>query len=257
MMEKAIKKIFTFSIFACLLIAYQVEAGEVGKRDFTEKIEIPADASGDSKFAAYLMHKQAYELLKEYKTSGDLDKLYTALNLAGEALVLNPEESRYWVTLGDAHSEMAKFNIFRAGEWAEQAYQEAIALNPEDTTTMVLLGVSLAKSGDYKEALQYLEPALTDDIYLMTYAIGQWLNLCYLAGSQTKRGTIYYEEFLNANPEFYYLRLYKALLYKAHFDYVNAEKELKILLAEKRADSKTKEFASNILEDLKTEEVKR
>ena len=245
-----------FSVSTCLLIAYQAEAGEVGKRDFTEKIEIPANASGDSKFEAYLTHKRAYKLLKEYQASGDLDKLYIALNLAGEALVLDPGESRYWVTLGDIHSEMTKFNIFRAGEWAEQAYQEALVLNPEDTTTMVLLGISLAKSGDYKEALQYLEPALTDDTYLMTYAIGQWLNLCYLAGSQTKRGTIYYEEFLNVNPEFYYLRLYKAFLYKAHFDYVNVEKELKIILADKEADSKTKEFASNLLKDLKTEEAK-
>ena len=145
---------------------------------------------------------------------------------------------------------MAKLDIAGAERSAIRSYTQSLALDPADATTMILLGVSLARTSEYKAALGYFEKALGKAPYLMSYDLAQWMNLCYLAGSQTKRGTIFYDAFLRANPEFYPVQVYAAILYGAHFDYANASKELYEVVGNERVDPETKQFAKKLLKDI-------
>ncbi|MBW2561430.1 MAG: hypothetical protein JRE40_11330, partial [Deltaproteobacteria bacterium] len=54
-------------------------------------------------------------------------------------------------------------------------------------------------------------------------------------------------------PEYYYLNLYQAVLYKAHFDYDSARRELTQLLERKDTNQTTRETASRLLAELDAE----
>ncbi|MFC1644036.1 hypothetical protein ACFL5C_01770, partial [Candidatus Omnitrophota bacterium] len=165
------------------------------------------------------------------------------------------EKAIYWATLGDIHSEMAKFKIFGANANAIASYKQALELAPTDTPVMIILGVKLAQITEYKEALDYFEKAVEKDPYLLTSNIAQWMNLCYLAGGQTKRGTVFYSKFLKANPEYYHLPVYRAILYEAHFDYSSAAKELYEVVGDDKTDPDTKKFASSLLKNIQNKEA--
>ncbi|MDO9516404.1 MAG: tetratricopeptide repeat protein [Syntrophales bacterium] len=209
--------------------------------------------AGDKAALAALRHAKAAELRREYLQGGDMKKLYTALNTVGEAIKLDPDRSQYWVTLGNIHSELARFNILRSNEYAQDSFRQALDLAPDDATIMVLLAVNLARTGEYEEALDYFEKAVRTNILMLSADIARWMNVCYLADAHTKRGAIFYEDIQSAHPEYYYLNLYQAVLYKAHFDYDSARRELTQLLERGDADQTTKETAQKLLAELDAE----
>jgi len=232
----------------------EVDVTEWNKKMFTERID-PATVGGDKEALAHAYHQKAVALLNKYYKDGDLKDLYTALNCTGEAIMLNPDKAIYWATLGDTHTEMSRFKIFGAQANAIHSYKQALKLDPDDAPVMMLLGVQLAKLAEYKEALDYFEKGLEKAPHLMSSNIAQWMNVCYLGGAQTKRGTIFYEDFMKANPEYYYLRIYKVILYESHFDYGSAELELNKVIADSKADRDTKKFASSMLKNIQNKEV--
>ena len=209
--------------------------------------------TGDKEALAALRHAKAVRLKREYLQDGDMKKLYTALNTVGKAIKLDSDKSQYWVTLGSIHSELARFNILRANEYAQDAFRQALELDPDDAPTMVLLAVNLAKTGEYEEALKYFEKAVKTNILMLTADIARWMNVCYLVDAHTKRGAIFYEDIQTRYPEYYYLNLYQAVLYKAHFDYDSARRELTQLLERKDTDQTTRETASRLLAELDAE----
>jgi len=209
--------------------------------------------AGDKAALATRRHAKAVGLKREYLRGGDMKKLYTALNTAGEAIKLDPDRSQYWVTLGEIHSELARFNILRSNEYAQDSFRQALDLAPDDATIMILLAVNLARTGEYEEALAYFEKAVKTNILMLSADIARWMNVCYLADAHTKRGAIFYEDIQNSHPEYYYLNLYQAVLYKAHFDYDSARRELMQLLERDDADQTTHETARRLLAELDAE----
>jgi len=209
--------------------------------------------AGNKAALAALRHAKAARLRRAYLQSGDIKQLYTALNTVGEAIRLDPDSPRYWVTLGNIHTELARFNIFRANEYAQDSFRQALDLAPGDAATMVLLAVNLAKTGHYEEALGYFEKAVETNILMLSANIARWMNVCYLADAHTRRGTIFYENIQNSHPEYYYLNLYQAVLYRAHFDYDSARRELTQLLERADADQTIKETARSLLAELDQE----
>jgi len=209
--------------------------------------------AGDKGALAALRHAKAVGLKRAYLQGGDMKKLYTALNTVGEAIKLDPDRSQYWVTLGSIHSELARFNILRSNEYAQDSFRQALDLAPDDATIMVLLAVNLARTGEYEEALAFFEKAVKINILMLSADIAQWMNVCYLADAHTQRGAIFYENIQNSHPEYYYLNLYQAVLYKAHFDYDSARRELTQLLERDDADQTTKETARRLLGELDAE----
>jgi tetratricopeptide (TPR) repeat protein len=206
--------------------------------------------AGDAAALAALKHRQAARLYREYRQAGDMKKLYTALNTAGEAIRLAPDRSGYWVTLGDIHTELDRLNIPRSSEYAEDAFRQSLALAPQDAYTMVLLAVNLAKTGEYEEALDHFEKAASTDILVLSADIAQWMNACYLADAQTMRGAIFYGDLQKKNPGYHYLNLYKAVLYQAHFDHASARRELTELINRPDADRATREQARRLLGEM-------
>lgn len=231
----------------------QQPPAEISEAFLLPPSEAEKQVAGDAHALAALRHAKAVELKREYMQSGDMKKLYTALNTVGEAIKLDPDRSQYWVTLGNIHSELARFNILRANEYARDAFRQALELDPDDAPTMVLLGVNLAGTGEYEEALNYFEKAVKTNILMLTADIAQWMNACYLVDAHTKRGTVFYENIQNSHPEYYYLNLYQAVLYKAHFDYDSARQELTELLERDDVDRKIKEIAQKLLDEMDAE----
>lgn len=209
--------------------------------------------AGNKTALAALRHAKAAGLRRAYLRSGDMKKLYTALNTAGEAIKLDPDQAQYWVTLGSIHSELARFNILRSNEYAQDSFRQALDLAPDDAATMILLAVTLAKTGEYEEALTYFEKAVETNLLMLSADIARWMNVCYLADAHTKRGAIFYEDIQTRYPEYYYLNLYQAVLYRAHFDYDSARRELKQLLERADVDQTTKEAAQKLLAELDAE----
>lgn len=210
--------------------------------------------AGNAQALASIKHAKAVAMKREYMKSGDIGKLYTALNTAGEAIGLDPNVSRYWVTLGILHSEVARFNIFRSHEYAQESFRQALDLAPGDAAVRVLLAVNLAKTGEYEEALDHFENAVKKDILMLSGDIARWMNVCYLVDAHTKRGTIFYDNIQKIHPQYYFLNLFKAILYKAHFDYKSARTELTDLLGRGGIDGKTKEAARKLLGEIEREE---
>jgi len=226
------------------------QPAEITETFFLPLGEAERQVARDAHALAALRHAKAAELQRAYLRDGDIKKLYTALNTAGEAIKLDSSQPRYWVTLGSIHTELSRFNILRANEYAQDSFRQALELDPGDAPTMVLLAVSLARTGEYEEALAFFERAVKTDILMLSADIARWMNFCYLADAHTKRGTIFYEDIQNAHPEYSYLNLYQAVLYRAHFDYESARRELTQLLGRGDADQTAKEAARRLLAEL-------
>ncbi|MDO9559624.1 MAG: hypothetical protein Q7I89_08030 [Syntrophales bacterium] len=212
--------------------------------------EAEKQLTGNAKALAALKQANAVKLKNEYLQDGDVKKLYTALNIVGEAIKLDSGRYQYWVTLGSIHSELARFNIPRSNEYAQVSFRQALDLAPNDAPIMILLAVNLAKTGEYEEALDYFEKAVTTNILMLSANVARWMNICYLADAHTERGVIFYKNIQKNHPEYYYLNLYQAVLYNAHFDYDSARRELMQLLKRDDADRKTKEIAQKLLREM-------
>jgi len=146
---------------------------------------------------------------------------------------------------------MAARKVLQANTYAIHAYQQALELDPNDTVTMLLLGIKLTEASLYKEALQYFETTFKKTPYLITDDTIQWMNVAYLAGSQTKRGTLFYEQLVKENSELYYLYLFKAVLHQAHFDFAQAREDLLWLGQKKGANRNIKKIALKQLQEMK------
>lgn len=224
----------------------------------TSMFAVPLDTAekqlaGDSSARASLRHAKAAALKREYLRTGDLKKLYMSLNTCGEAIQLDASQSRYWVTLGDIHTEMARFNIFRANEYARDSYRQALDLDPENAAVMVLLAVNLARTGRYEDALTYFERAVETDILVLSADIVRWMNVCYLLDGHTQRGIFFYERVQTIYYHYYYLSYYQAILYRAHFDFNSARRKLTGLLERRDVDGKTRDAARRLRAELDRE----
>ena len=219
--------------------------------EFTVPLDtVEQQIEGDPSARASLRHAKAATLRREYLRTGDLKKLYMALNTCGEAIRLDASQPRYWVTLGNIHTEMARFNIFRASEYARDSFRQALDLDPDNAAVMVLLAVNLAKTGRYEEALTYFEKAVETDILMLSADIVRWMNVCYLVDGHTQRGVFFYQTVQNVYPHYYYLSYYQAILYRAHFDYKSARRKLAELLERRDLDGKTRDASRRLLTEL-------
>ncbi len=217
--------------------------------------EAASEFQGNNAIFAETKYVASRKSIEEYLQESSLKKLYISLNCISDAIMLDPEKSKYWTLLGKVHSEMAAHKVFMANSKAIQAYEQSLELSPDDTATMILLGVKLTETSQYKDALEYFETALKKSPYLITYDLIQWMNVAYLAGSQTKRGTLFYEQMVRDNPELYYLYIFKAILHQAHFDFVQAGKDLLNVVRNADAKKETKQAAQKLLQEMKSREA--
>ena len=217
---------------------------------------IDSKFQGDDKILSEIKYETARKFIKRYLQDASLTKLYTSLNCISDAISLDPEKAKYWVVLGQVHSQMAVHKVPMANANAIQAYEQALELDPTDTAVMILLGVKLIQTSQYEDALEYFETALKKTPYLTTYDTIQWMNVAYLAGSQTKQGTLFYEQMVKQNPELLYLYIFKAILHQTHFDFSQAQKDLLKVISNANTKKETKEIAQKLFQEIKTRKAK-
>jgi len=216
--------------------------------------EIDSKFQGDDKIYSEIKYETARKFIKGYLKDASLTELYTSLNCISDAITLDPEKAKYWVILGKVHSQMAAHKVLMANTNAIHAYEQALELDPTDTAVMILLGVKLTETSQYGDALVYFETALKKTPYLTTYDTIQWMNVAYLAGSQTKQGTLFYEQMVKQNPELLYLYIFKAILHQAHFDFSQAQKDLLKVIANDDIKKDTKKIAQKLFQEIKKQE---
>ncbi len=135
------------------------DAGVRAQQQFLkDSQELSKSLPGGREQLAFLYHQEAMKLLGEFEQEGDPEKLKWALNAAGSAIRLDDQQPEYWTNLGLIHTQNSALHILRSAEYAEDAFVQALNLDPEDPTVMVLLADRLYERGAYPQALFLLKP---------------------------------------------------------------------------------------------------
>lgn len=96
---------------------------------------------------------------ERYQTEGAIEVLETAIEI-------NPNIASYWSLLGSSYGKLARY--YREYYYGElgyyekeiSAYEQAIAVNPQDSVLYVQLGLAWRKVGRYEEAITAISKAI-------------------------------------------------------------------------------------------------
>ena len=214
------------------LILLQRQAEE---RFLNESAEFIENLPGGREQLAFMYHQESIDLVQQFTTTGDPQNLRLALDAAGNAIRLDDQQAEYWINLGLIHTQNSSLHILRSAEYAEDAFVEALSLNPEDPTVMTLLAERLFERGAYEEALFFFETAIVLEPTLIPSVMPKMVQ-AYLIAPFTLRGAQFlYDlrfmrlsspEELFVSPSIFY---YSAILHRAMGDYDQALSDLRYL----------------------------
>jgi len=214
------------------LISLERQAEE---RFLNESAEFIENLPGGREQLAFIYHMESIELVQQFTTTGDPQNLRRALDAAGNAIRLDDQQAEYWINLGLIHTQNSSLHILRSAEYAEDAFVEALSLDPEDPTVMTLLAERLFERGAYEEALFFFETAIVLEPTLIPSVMPKMVQ-AYLIAPLTLRGTQFLydlrfmrlssSEELFVSPAIFY---YSAILHRAMGDYDLAFADLRYL----------------------------
>jgi tetratricopeptide (TPR) repeat protein len=191
------------------------------------------------KIGNFLLHK---------KTEFSGESLELALLYAESAATLVPTEASYWGLLWQAAEKMAsEQNFYPAKIVALNAMEQVLALKPDDFSVHLAMATSLAGQQDWKGALHHFEKALELEPSVLSPALIQMMNTCYLAAPQTRRGIDLYLKHLTQTPQLDYLRFSTAILFKAQQNSMAAEKMVLEVIARPDSSQQNKDYAKKLL----------
>jgi len=213
------------------------DAGARAQQQFLkDSAELIESLPGGREQLALLYHREALKLLGEFEDEGDPQKLKRALNAAGSAIRLDDQQPEYWTNLGLIHTQNSALHILRSAEYAEDAFVQALNLDPEDPTVMVLLADRLYERGAYPEALFLFETAVLNEPTLLRGVIRN-MTAAYLIAPLTERGAAFFYDLqftsLSKRDEMFYspyILWYRAILLNAMSNHDEAESALNMLL---------------------------
>ena len=210
-------------------------ARQAEERFLNESAEFIKNLPGGREQLAFMYHQESIDLVQRFTTTGDPQNLRRALNAAGNAIRLDDQQAEYWINLGLIHTQNSSLHILRSAEYAEDAFVEALSLNPEDPTVMTLLAERLFERGAYEEALFFFETAIVLEPTLIPSVMPKMMQ-AYLIAPLTLRGTQFFydlrfmrlssSEELFVSPSIFY---YSAILHRAMGDYDQALSDLRYL----------------------------
>ena len=215
---------------ALILLERQAE-----ERFLNESAEFIENLPGGREQLAFMYHQESIDLVQQFTITGDPQNLRRALDAAGNAIRLDNQQAEYWINLGLIHTQNSSLHILRSAEYAEDAFVEALSLNPEDPTVMTLLAERLFERGAYEEALFFFETAIVLEPTLIPSVMPKMVQ-AYLIAPFTLRGAQFlYDlrfmrlsspEELFVSPSIFY---YSAILHRAMGDYDQALSDLRYL----------------------------
>lgn len=213
------------------------DAGARAQQQFLKgSAELIQSLPGGREQLAFLYHQEAVKLLGEFEQEGDPEKLKWALNAAGSAIRLDDQQPEYWTNLGLIHTQNSALHILRSAEYAEDAFVQALNLDPEDPTVMVLLADRLHERGAYPQALFLFETAVLNDPTLLPGVIKN-MTEAYLIAPLTERGAeffydLQFRRLVKWDEMFFspYILWYRAILLNAMSNHDEAESALNMLL---------------------------
>ena len=226
---------------ALILLERQAE-----ERFLNESAEFIENLPGGREQLAFMYHQESIDLVQQFTTTGDPQNLRLALDAAGNAIRLDDQQAEYWINLGLIHTQNSSLHILRSAEYAEDAFVEALSLNPEDPTVMTLLAERLFERGAYEEALFFYETAIVLEPTLIPSVMPKMVQ-AYLIAPFTLRGVQFLydlrfmrlssSEELFVSPSIFY---YSAILHRAMGDYDQALSDLRYL----REDPAVKKYVT-------------
>jgi tetratricopeptide (TPR) repeat protein len=171
----------------------------------------PSPAAGREQ--AFKFYTAALEHLEKFEKSQAVDDWKAGFEAAQNAVEADPGTADYWRVLGYAYS-LGTGEMELAGALAEEAYEKAIALDPKNSGTRMLLAAELIKRTSYARALDNVEAALTIKADLATSPVVADMCRLYILDELTARGVEFFTKLSAAHPRNHSARLGLAILLK-------------------------------------------
>jgi hypothetical protein len=155
----------------------------------------------------------ALERLEHFEASKDIAHWRAGLEAAQAAVERAPQVADYWRVLGYAYS-LGASELELASAQAEEAYEKAIALDPRNTGSRLLLANLLIGRKSYSRALDQVEAALGIRPELATSPVVADMTRMYLIDRQAARGIAFFSAFAARHPRAHAILLGQAVLLK-------------------------------------------
>ncbi len=140
----------------------------------------------------HLQAELAYLLASMQEEYPQEERRVEALELAEQALAVEPEASKAWLARGELSM------LAGDGETAAEAAQQAIATDPAEIRAQVLLGQALLEQGRKEEGLDQLRRAVEMDGGVIS--AGYALGTAYLRMGQLDEATVLFKRVLEFAP---------------------------------------------------------
>lgn len=192
------------------------------------------DAQSTNKDAAFRHFTKAMEAMERVEQGkGDENTVVKALEDAEQATLLDPTAAAYWHMLGYVYSQFKGDQ--QASVMAEDSLQKALAINPANLPTRLLLARLLLDRESYALALDQLEWVGKKNPALINSALTADMCRAYVVDKQAGRGEAFFSDMQKIRPESSALRLGLAILQHEQGQMGAARRQLSDLISDARS----------------------
>jgi tetratricopeptide (TPR) repeat protein len=213
----------------------------------------PARANIDA--LAELRYQYALSLTAMSIHKSDEDAQRLALVYAKSATDLTPKNPNYWSLLGQIYDRIGKDGGM-SRIMAEDAFQKALELNPENNMFRLLLGQSFYRHRNFSSALREFETVLKRDSKRISPPIAATMCSAYIMDSRYSEGVAFFKEMLQKQPDADSARIALAILARQQKNNRLAAEELDKVIKKKDASEENRTYALTLLKEWKNEGVK-
>ena len=203
----------------------------------TRRAEIsipPAGEQNANKEAAFRHFTKAMEAMERVEQGkGDENTVIAALEDSEQATLLDPTPAAYWHLLGYVYSQFKGDQ--QASVMAEDSLQKALAINPANLPTRLLLARLLLDRESYALALDQLEWVGRKNPALINSALTADMCRAYVVDKQAGRGEAFFSDMQKTRPESSALRLGLAILQHEQGQMGAARRQLSDLIGDARS----------------------
>ncbi|MGC8965702.1 MAG: tetratricopeptide repeat protein [Caldimicrobium sp.] len=177
------------------------------------------------------------EIAKIYFQEGRYAEALKELELAKETDKCDAETFNLLGLVYMARKEFVK---------AEEAFNEALKLDPNFSEAYTNLGSLRMMQGKYREALSYFERALSNPLYLNSYITLTNIGWAYYQLGDKEKALMYLQKALNERARFSKALIYMALIYLNEGDLSSSEFYLKRVLKADRSNLEARYYLGEV-----------
>lgn len=185
-----------------------------------------SNADREQAFQSFTRALERMEALES--GSGDKKTLLEALKYAEKATLIDPSPAPYWHLLGYVYAQFKGDAL--SSVMAEDALERALAINPDNISSHLLLARLLMERASYAKALDHLESVGRKNPQVLGAALTSDMCRAYLVDSQLKRGEAFFRGILSQRPASSSIRLGLSILLHEQANTEDALKNLSTLL---------------------------